>query len=81
MDNLADKLQLIATEIYAMQDEQRYTREKQHNYKAGLFSIHSSLVDLKKLKNKVILSSVFETVMMLLCCLLQFVQYRNMIKL
>ena len=64
-----------------MQDEQRYTREKQHNYKAGWFSIHSSLVDLKKLKNKVILSSVFETVVMLLCCLLQFVQYRNMIKL
>lgn len=64
-----------------MQDEQRYTREKQHNYKAGLFSINSSLVDLKKLKNKVILSSVFETVVMLLCCLLQFVQYRNMIKL
>ena len=64
-----------------MQDEQRYTREKQHNYKAGLFSIHCSPVDLTKLKNKVILSSVFETVVMLLCCLLQFVQYRNMIKL
>ena len=81
MDNLADKLQLIATEIFAMQDEQRYTREKQHNYKAGLFSSHPSPADLTKLKNKVILSSVFETVVMLLCCLLQFVQYRNMIKL
>ncbi|KAM7455080.1 hypothetical protein BLSTO_04165 [Blastocystis sp. subtype 1] len=44
VDNLADKLQAIATEIYAMQDEQRYTREKQHNYKA----------DLQKLKNKVL---------------------------
>ena len=35
MDNLADKLHAIATEICAMQEEQRYTREKQHNYKAG----------------------------------------------
>lgn len=36
MNNLADKLQYVATEIYAMQDEQHYTREKQHNYKQGL---------------------------------------------
>lgn len=35
VNNLADKLQYVATEIYAMQDEQRYTREKQHNYKQG----------------------------------------------
>ena len=33
------------------------------------------------MKNKVILSSVFETIVMLVCCLLQFIQYRNMIKL
>ena len=64
-----------------MQDEQRYTREKQHNYKTGVFPIPCSRIDLKKLKNKVILSSIFETVVMLLCCLLQFIQYRNMIKL
>ena len=36
VNNLADKLQYVATEIYAMQDEQRYTREKQHNYKQGM---------------------------------------------
>ena len=35
MDNLSDKLQSIASEIYALEDEQRYTREKQHNYKNG----------------------------------------------
>lgn len=35
--NLSDKLQSIATEIYVLQDEQRYTREKQHNYKSGIF--------------------------------------------
>ena len=26
---------MISTEIYSMQDEQRYTTEKQYNYKAG----------------------------------------------
>lgn len=35
--NLSDKLQSIASEIYVLQDEQRYTREKQHNYKYGIF--------------------------------------------
>lgn len=39
MNNLADKLQSVATEIYAMQDEQRYTREKQHNYKQGMVNL------------------------------------------
>lgn len=39
VNNLADKLQYVATEIYAMQDEQRYTREKQHNYKQGMLII------------------------------------------
>lgn len=36
VDNLSDKLQSIASEIYALEDEQRYTREKQHNYKNGM---------------------------------------------
>ena len=36
VDNLSDKLQSIANEIYALQDEQRFTREKQHNYKDGM---------------------------------------------
>lgn len=39
VDNLSDKLQSIASEIYALQDEQRNTREKQHNYKDGYNSI------------------------------------------
>lgn len=38
VDNLSDKLQSIASEIYALQDEQRYSREKQHNYKAGMLN-------------------------------------------
>ena len=39
VNNLADKLQAISTEIYAMQDEQRYTGEKQHNYKSGIYEM------------------------------------------
>ena len=69
VNNLADKLQMISTEIYSMQDEQRYTTEKQYNYKA----------DLVKLKRKIITSSLFEAVVMLLCCMLQYFQYRSMI--
>ena len=30
-------MQSVASEIYALQDEQRFTREKQHNYKDGKF--------------------------------------------
>ncbi|KAK8794388.1 hypothetical protein JH06_4838 [Blastocystis sp. subtype 4] len=70
VNNLADKLQAISTEIYAMQDEQRYTGEKQHNYKS----------DLVKLKRKIIISNLFEAIVMLLCCLLQYFQYRSMIQ-
>ena len=29
-------MQSVASEIYALQDEQRFTREKQHNYKDGI---------------------------------------------
>ena len=37
-------------------------------------------VDLIKLKRKVIISSLFEAVVMVLCVLLQFFQYRSMIQ-
>ena len=42
VNNLADKLQSISTEIYAMQDEQRYTTEKQHNYREGIYLLRST---------------------------------------
>ena len=82
VDNLSDKLQSIANEIYALQDEQRFTREKQHNYKDGILMKSSMIfIDLYKLRKKMIMSCVFETVVMLVCCILQFLQYRSMIQL
>ena len=42
VNNLADKLQSISTEIYAMQDEQRYTTEKQHNYREGMYLLRNA---------------------------------------
>ena len=72
----------VASEIYALQDEQRFTREKQHNYKDGILMKSSMIfIDLYKLRKKMIMSCVFETVIMLVCCVLQYLQYRSMIQL
>ena len=75
-------MQSVASEIYALQDEQRFTREKQHNYKDGILMKSSMIfIDLYKLRKKMIMSCVFETVVMLVCCVLQYLQYRSMIQL
>ncbi|KAK8802049.1 hypothetical protein WA158_006444 [Blastocystis sp. Blastoise] len=69
MDALGDKVHELSTEIFAMQDEQRYTRTKQFYYKDGL----------SKMSKKLLFASLFEIVVMIICCFLQFLHFRNLI--
>ena len=69
MDDLSMKVHELSTEIYSLQDEQRNTRQKQILYKESLTTMN----------RKILFASLFEIAVMVLCCMLQYILFRNFI--